>query len=256
MKAFAGFLVLLGVMGFGAAIILLAVRTLLKKGWAYRRSGILACASMVVFILGMVMAGPSSNQGFDAGRQAARNISAQPDSTQKTEEVTSPTPVKVEQPQKDLANQEAETPKTEEKTEQPIIDIPKILKQDYSGIVQFLGKPLKIEDKDADTKILTYKLSDFDVDIKLFMNNPVTLDITPKKEYKFPDGVMELLSELGLKNVDAIGATSMQKLFTYINYGTPTREYEIRVSSKDWRAVDDGKGSTVNFVYVKLIKTF
>lgn len=70
MAAFAGFLVFLGLIGFAGAVVLLVIRALLKKGWAYKWTWMLVAVSIALFVTGMGIAGPTARQGYEAGRQA------------------------------------------------------------------------------------------------------------------------------------------------------------------------------------------
>jgi len=148
------------------------------------------------------------------------------------------------------------------------LNIPKLLQQDHKGIIQFLGKPTGDEIKNSDVRILKYTLAGFELEIRLFMDTPVSMDITPLEDYSFtnsagyaisdvPDDVMRLLRDLGFDegSVTGGGDSPAQRLFLYMDYGTPLREYEIRVNNDDWRAVNEGKTSNVSWVYVKLINT-
>ncbi len=71
MEVLAGLLVFMGLVGLGVAVAMLIVRLLFKKGWGYKRVGVVAGVALALFIAGMVVAGPSTRQGFEAGRQAA-----------------------------------------------------------------------------------------------------------------------------------------------------------------------------------------
>ncbi len=71
MEVLAGMLVFAGLVGFGVAVAMLIARAAFKKGWEYKRTGLVAGAALALFIVGMVAAGPSARQGFEAGRQAA-----------------------------------------------------------------------------------------------------------------------------------------------------------------------------------------
>jgi hypothetical protein len=149
--------------------------------------------------------------------------------------------------------------------EKPVVDIPAILKQKNEDVNKTLGKPKSKEIKGQDKVIETYSLTGYDIDITYFMGTPSSIDITPLKKYKFiknnaytsdevPDDIKRLLKELGFNGLTPSGSTPMQSLFLYTDFST-LREYEIRVNSKDWRAVDEGKESEVDWVYVKLTKT-
>ncbi|MDF9408275.1 hypothetical protein L7E55_07865 [Pelotomaculum isophthalicicum JI] len=81
MDILAGFMVFLALVGLGIALVLFGVKAITKKGWEYKKTGILAAVAGVLFLAGMVMAGPSVKQGFEAGRQAAKEDSAAPAST-------------------------------------------------------------------------------------------------------------------------------------------------------------------------------
>ncbi|HBK52388.1 MAG TPA: hypothetical protein DDZ44_00420, partial [Syntrophomonas wolfei] len=71
MDVLAGLLVLLGLLGLGTAVIMLLVKVAFKKGWGYKRTGGVAVVALVLFVSGMVMAEPSTKQGFETGKQAA-----------------------------------------------------------------------------------------------------------------------------------------------------------------------------------------
>lgn len=71
MEVLAGLLVFVGLVGFGVAVAMLIARAVFKKGWGYKRVGVVAGVALALFVAGMVAAGPSTRQGFEAGRQAA-----------------------------------------------------------------------------------------------------------------------------------------------------------------------------------------
>lgn len=71
MEVLAGLLVLVGLVGLGVAIVMLIVRAIFKKGWKYKKIGTLAGVALILFIVGMVIAGPSATQDFEASHQAA-----------------------------------------------------------------------------------------------------------------------------------------------------------------------------------------
>lgn len=81
---------LLGFAGFGVAILLLIVRVIFKKGWAYKKIGVLAGVALVLFIVGMATT-PSAKESFDAGREAGGRAAQEQQKTAAEE------PVKKEQ---------------------------------------------------------------------------------------------------------------------------------------------------------------
>ncbi len=85
----AGFLIFLGLVGIVVAVIMLAARAVFKKGWPYKKAGILAGIAVIVLIIGSALAGPSVQKGYEAGKQAAQNPPAQ---TQNTQPVKNSTP--------------------------------------------------------------------------------------------------------------------------------------------------------------------
>ncbi len=78
----AGFLIFLGLVGIVVAVIMLAARAVFKKGWPYKKAGILAGIAVIVLIIGSALAGPSVQKGYEAGKQAAQNPPAQTQDTQ------------------------------------------------------------------------------------------------------------------------------------------------------------------------------
>lgn len=79
MAVFAGLLLLLGIAGFVVSIVLIGVRAFAKKGWDYKRSLMLAGASVIVMIVATVVGvstTPSVKEGYEAGKQAANGDEA------------------------------------------------------------------------------------------------------------------------------------------------------------------------------------
>lgn len=157
---------------------------------------------------------------------------------------------------------------TEQTKSIPVINMPEILEQDYAGVVKILGNPVKEEYEDTDTKFINYSLKekDLEIEIKFFMDTPITISVTPLKEYKFtndsgysitevPDDVMKLLADLGFNSPTGKNSSLAMRIFSYVDYGSPLREYAIQVSPEDWQAVDRGKMSKVRQVNIRLIDT-
>jgi len=263
MGVLAGLIALLGMAGAVVALVMLIVQFIFKRGWAKIRIWTVGAVSLALFVVGMVMGVSSVPEGYEAGRQAAKG-----------EKVTSTSLAPTPPPSTEPANNQvttkevtADKPAQSEQKDKGI-NIPELLGQDYKGIVQALGKPAEEKTAKSDERIVKYALPAFELEIKLFLDKPISMDITPLKEYKFasstgdaisdePDGVMQLLQDLGFSkaSVTGEGGTPATRLFAYVDYGSPLREYEISVNSEDWRAVDEGKTSKVSWVYVKLTKT-
>jgi len=278
MGVLAGLIALLGMAGVVVALVMLIVQFLFKRGWTKKRIWTVGAVSLVLFVVGVVM-GVSSvpdgyKAGYKAGQQAVRDEKVtttspapSPTSTPSVEPVNNQ--VVVEQPKPGKTTEEATTDKTAQSEQKDKgINIPELLSQDYKGIVQILGKPAEEKTAKSDERIVKYALPAFELEIKLFLDKPISIDITPLKEYKFasstgyaitdvPDDIMQLLQDMGFSkaSVTGEGDTPETRLFSYVDYGSPLREYEIRVNSEDWRAVNEGKTSKVSWVYIKLIKT-
>ncbi|MBW2672129.1 MAG: phage holin family protein [Deltaproteobacteria bacterium] len=275
MLALAGFLMLLGLTGVAVALIMLVVRSIFKRGWAKKRIWAVGAVSVALFVVGMVIGLSSVQDGYEAGRQAASNEEAvevpsvHSPSVESEEAIQGekrlPTPVKTTTDQEDA--QASVNEQTDKESEQKP-NIPELLQQDYEGIVRLLGEPTTEKAEKADERLVKYTLPGFELEITLFMDKPISIEVSPLKEYKFrdiagyaisdvPDDVLQLLQDLGFSKDSVTGksATPAQRLFSYVDYGSPLREYEIRVNSEDWRAVSKGKASKVSWVYIKLIKT-
>jgi len=96
----ADLLMFVGLVSFVVAIILFGVRLLLKRGWNYKRSGILAGGAIVLFILGAAISGPSLQQGYDTGKQAPQNKLATQGNISPEKQKQPVEPVKEEEKQK------------------------------------------------------------------------------------------------------------------------------------------------------------
>ncbi|OAT81108.1 hypothetical protein [Desulfotomaculum copahuensis] len=273
MLAFAGFLMFLGMVGAAVALIMLVLKVVFKRGWSSRRLRLVGALSVALFVVGLAMGWSPAEKGYEHGQHAARD-----EKEVKTIPASSPS-LSVEHANNDQAV--GQLPKPEKAAKETTTDkpsakvqkerppnVPELLQKDYKGIVQLLGRPTAEKTESADKKLIKYTLPGFELEITLFMDKPISMDITPLKEYKFqdsngysasdmPDDVIQLLYDLGFNKDSVIGnsATPTQRLFSYVDYGSPLREYEIRVNSEDWKAVSEGRASKVSWVYIKLIKT-
>ena len=76
MGALIGFL---GLAGLGVALVMLVVKAVLKKGWEYKKIGVLAVVALALFVIGLVIT-PSTKENFDVGREAGRKAATEADS--------------------------------------------------------------------------------------------------------------------------------------------------------------------------------
>lgn len=129
MDVLAGILVFLALVGLGVAVIMLIVKAAFKKGWEYKRTGAVAGVALVLFVAGMVMAGPSARDGFKAGQQAAKGDPAAPatqeqnneESQAQLPESVEPEPTENEQEQAEQEQQnESGEPQPQKEENQPI----------------------------------------------------------------------------------------------------------------------------------------
>ncbi|OPY64076.1 MAG: hypothetical protein A4E56_00130 [Pelotomaculum sp. PtaU1.Bin065] len=81
MAMLAGFLTLLGVVGVVVSLVMMVVRSILKREWPKKKIWTAGAISIALFIVGMVMGISSVPNGFEAGRQAAKEDVAAPAST-------------------------------------------------------------------------------------------------------------------------------------------------------------------------------
>jgi hypothetical protein len=65
------FVGVLGFLGLLVAVVMLIIKVISKKGWEYKKIGILAGTALVLFIVGMAVS-PSAKEGYEAGQQAAK----------------------------------------------------------------------------------------------------------------------------------------------------------------------------------------
>lgn len=72
MGAFIG---VLGFLGLLVAVVMLIIKAISKKGWEYKKIGILAGTALVLFIAGMAVS-PSAKEEYEAGRQTAKDGNA------------------------------------------------------------------------------------------------------------------------------------------------------------------------------------
>lgn len=70
---------LLGLTGLGLAAAMLVVKAVLKKGWEYKKIGVLAVVALALFVIGLVIT-PSTKENFDVGREAGRKAATEADS--------------------------------------------------------------------------------------------------------------------------------------------------------------------------------
>jgi len=274
MLALAGILMFLGMVGAAVVLVMLTVRAVFKRGWTKKMIWTVGAISVVLFAVGLAMGWPSVHEGY--GEQSARvkdstihSSSLSPSSPSLFNESVNNSQEVGQHPTLDkmLEKTATDKPTTNEQKEKAL-SIPELLRKDFKGIVQLLGKPTAEKTEGQDKKLVKYTLPGFELEISLFMDRPISMDITPLKEYKFinstgyatsdvPDDVMQLLYDLGFSkgSVTGQGDTPSQRLFSYVDYGSPLKEYEIRVNSENWRAVSEGKASKVSWVYIKLIKT-
>ncbi len=74
---------LLGLAGLGLAAAMLVVKAVLKKGWEYKKIGVLAVVALALFVIGLVIT-PSTKENFDVGREAGRKAATEADSASST----------------------------------------------------------------------------------------------------------------------------------------------------------------------------
>ncbi len=87
MAVLAGLCVLLGMLGAAVALVMLAIRIILKRGWTKKRIWMVGAISLALFAVGMIIASPSAKEGYEAGQQAARS-----DGTASISPASSPVP--------------------------------------------------------------------------------------------------------------------------------------------------------------------
>lgn len=68
---FAGILVFIGLLGIVSALVLLLIKLIGKKGWELKKTGILASAAIVMFVIGMVIAPPIDRSKYVKSNQDA-----------------------------------------------------------------------------------------------------------------------------------------------------------------------------------------
>jgi hypothetical protein len=69
----------LGLAVLGVALVMLVVKAVLKKGWEYKKIGVLAVVALALFVIGLVIT-PSTKENFDVGREAGRKAATEADS--------------------------------------------------------------------------------------------------------------------------------------------------------------------------------
>lgn len=80
------FLAAIGVLGFIAALVMLAIRAVLKKGLEYKKLGILAAASVLLFCVGAVIA--SSSPEYQKSRETSKTSDWVKSTTERGSEIT------------------------------------------------------------------------------------------------------------------------------------------------------------------------
>lgn len=73
MAVLAGLCVLLGMAGVAVALVMLIVQLIFKRGWTKKRIWTVGAISLTLFVVGMIIGLSSAQEGYEAGRQAAKD---------------------------------------------------------------------------------------------------------------------------------------------------------------------------------------
>lgn len=144
-------------------------------------------------------------------------------------------------------------PQQTQEVVKPKIDLAAIIGLTYDQVVNKLGKPAAEE---TSNKYITpkWKLNGFEIEVAFDKNskNFYAVTVTPIEKYIFSDNKSKDQSERLLKELNISAKfdrySSAKNIFIYDHNSA---QYEVAVFAKDLKAVNEGKDSEINYVYIK-----